>query len=407
MSRKNKIRSDNTYIISEYKTDNPKLGAKILSDGRASLFLDSYLGYKKVFSEKLGREVIRKDRKREFLKLYIYQKPKNPIERQQNKDSLLLAQKIRFERSQILLEDREGYRLRTQRNVNFLDFFQTYIDRYTKKDKGSIKMAYRRFRDFLHETEEFKCYEKKLNPKSLTKDMVEAYTEYLQSRSEGGGAKSVYARFKKVVKYAVEHGVMMKNPCDGIVIKADDQVVKKAILSEGEIKTLLGTHYDNENQNIRRAFEFCLYTGLRFCDVKDLTFANIDISNGLMVFEQNKTRGHSSMSCLTAKISPHLLGIIKSQNKPINSTNNIFPLPSYKKCLIELQKWVDEANINKHITWHCARHSFSFNILKKGATQKTLSRLLGHSSTKHTEKYIRALDCQCEDALNSLQVFEQ
>lgn len=42
MAAKKEIRSDNTYIISTDDTDNPKLGAKILSDGRESLFLDYY-----------------------------------------------------------------------------------------------------------------------------------------------------------------------------------------------------------------------------------------------------------------------------------------------------------------------------------------------------------------------------
>ena len=51
MAARKEIRSDNTYIISTDDTDNPKLGAKILSDGRESLFLDYYLGYKMVYDE--------------------------------------------------------------------------------------------------------------------------------------------------------------------------------------------------------------------------------------------------------------------------------------------------------------------------------------------------------------------
>ena len=112
MAQKKEIRSDSTYIISQDTTDNPKLGAKVLSDGRESLFLDYYFGYQKVFSDKLGKEVMRKDRKREFLKLYLWQAPRTPMERQNNKETLELAKKIRFERGQQLLEDVEGYRLK-------------------------------------------------------------------------------------------------------------------------------------------------------------------------------------------------------------------------------------------------------------------------------------------------------
>ena len=63
MAAKKEIRSDNTYIISTDDTDNPKLGAKILSDGRESLFLDYYLGYRMVYDEAKDKEVARKERK--------------------------------------------------------------------------------------------------------------------------------------------------------------------------------------------------------------------------------------------------------------------------------------------------------------------------------------------------------
>lgn len=402
MAIKKEIRSDNTYIISQDTTDNPKLGAKILSDGRESLFLDYYFGYTKVISERTGKEVMRKDRKREFLKLYLWQAPRTPIERQQNKEMLELAKKIRFERGQELLESVEGYRLKKDRDINFLDYFQSYIDKYTKKDYRMVVIALKRFRDFLQETPEYNKFIKKIKPEQITKDMVEAYTEYLQSRSVGEGAKSIYARFKKVIKYAVEHDVMLKNPCNGVVIKVDEQILKKEVLSPEEIQRLIATHYDNENPNIRRAFIFCLYCGLRYCDVKDLTFANVDYSNKLLKFEQNKTKGHSASSGVVIPLNDGILKLIGEPSSPNNRDEVIFPLPSYEMCLKALRRWVKRAGINKHISWHCARHSFAVNILNNGANIKTVASLLGHSGLKHTEKYTRAIDSLKQEAINSL-----
>lgn len=402
MALKKEIRSDNTYIISQDTTDNPKLGAKILSDGRESLFLDYYFGYTKVISERTGKEVMRKDRKREFLKLYLWQAPRTPIERQQNKEMLELAKKIRFERGQELLESVEGYRLKKDRDINFLDYFQSYIDKYTKKDYRMMIIALKRFRDFLQETEDYNKFVKRLKPEQINKEMVEAYTEYLQTRSIGEGAKSIYARFKKVVKYAVEHDVIIKNPCDGITIKADEQTLKKEILSEEEIKRLIETRHEKENPNIRRAFIFCLYCGLRFCDVKDLTFANVDYSNKLLKFEQSKTKGHSINSGVIIPLNDGLLRLIGEPENPQKRNELIFPLPSYEMCLKSLKRWVKRANINKNISWHCARHSFAVNILNNGANIKTVASLLGHSSLKHTEKYTRAIDSLKQEAINSL-----
>ena len=64
--------------------------------------------------------------------LYLIEKPRTPAERQQNKETLELAVKIRAEREQEFKESMLGYRLKKDRNVNFLDYFQAYINDYTK-----------------------------------------------------------------------------------------------------------------------------------------------------------------------------------------------------------------------------------------------------------------------------------
>lgn len=402
MALKKEIRSDNTYIISQDSTDNPKLGAKILSDGRESLFLDYYLGYQKVYNEALGREVIRKDRKRECLSLYLWQAPRTPIERQQNKETLELAKKIRFEKGQELLENMEGYRLSRDRNINFLDFFQAYIDRYTKKDIRMLQISFNRFRDFLRDTPEYNKYSSSIKPTQITKDMIEDFTDYLQSRSRGEGARSLYARFKKVIKYAVEHDVMMKNPCTGISIKVDDNQLRKEILSLDEIQLLMNTRSGNENHQIRDAFIFCLYTGMRFCDMKALTYENIDYPNKLLKFEQIKTQGHSANSGVVIPLNDGLLRLIGQPQDKTDRSELVFKLPSYEMCIKSLKRWVKKAGINKNISWHCARHSFAVNILNNGANIKTVSSLLGHSSLQMTEKYVHAIDKLKQDAINSL-----
>lgn len=295
-----------------------------------------------------------------------------------------------------------GYRLKKDRDINFIDYFRAYIDSYTKKDIRMMQIALNRFVDFLKDTPEYNKFSLRIKPEQITRDMIEDFTEYLQSRSVGEGAKSIYARFKKVIKYAIEHDVMLKNPCNGIIIKVDEQRLKKEVLSQEEIQTLIATHYENENPNIRRAFIFCLYCGLRYCDVKDLTFENVDFANKRLNFEQSKTKGHSANSSVIIPLNEGILKLIGEPQQPDNRTELIFPLPSYEMCLKALKRWVKRAGINKHISWHCARHSFAVNILNNGANIKTVASLLGHSGLKHTEKYTRAVDSLKQEAINSL-----
>lgn len=398
MALKKNYRADNTYIISTDSTDNPKLGAKVLSDGRESLFLDFYLGYDMAVSSKTGKEYKRVNNKREFLSLYLWQAPRTPMERQQNKETLEVAKRLRFERGQQLLEDAEGYRLKKDRDINFLDWMWNYYEAYTKADKRHIKRAYNVFIDFLNTTPEYVKFAKRIKPQQLTKEMMIAFTEYLQGRFIGEGAHTLYARFKKVIKAAVEADVMRKNPTTAVSIKIDNGALKKDVLSLDEIECLISTHYTGENPDIRRAFIFCLYCGLRWCDVKDLTFANVDFSNRLLKFEQAKTKGHSAASAVVIPLNDGLLALIGEGKRD----EVIFPLPSHNMCLKALRHWTARAGIEKHITWHCARHSFAVNILNNGANIKTVASLLGHSGLKHTEKYTRAVDSLKQEAINSL-----
>ena len=388
--------------------DNPKLKKKVMSDGNLSLYLDYYLGRIKVTDEETGEVKSKVQRKREFLHLTLLASPRTPIERQQNKDILLEAQRIRLEREQELKEGKFGYRLKKSKEINFFDYFQSYIESYKKKDIRMIEIALHRFQDFLRDTAEYKKFQKRITPQQISREMMLAFTEYLQSRSVGEGARGIFARFKKVYKSCgVKYKFSYTEPftdVEGktISIKIDEKQLRKEILSLDEIAQLASTHYDNENPNIRRAFLFCLYAGLRFCDVKDLTFANVDFANRLLNFEQSKTKGHSANSGVWIPLEETHLKLIGEPSQPDNRRELIFPLPSYEMCLKALKRWVKRAGISKHISWHCARHSFAVNILNNGANIKTVASLLGHSGLKHTEKYTRAVDSLKQQAIDSL-----
>lgn len=396
MAKKN-YRGNNTYLIEGNTGDNPKLMGQSLSDGRDSLYLEFYLGYDMVESQN-GNTYKKANRSTERLGLYLWQAPRTPLERQQNKETLEIAKRIRFERGQELLERGEGYRLKKDKGVNFIEWMWAYYEAYPKGDKRTIKRACDLFTAFLSDSPQYCGFKSKLSPKQMDKAMIHDFIGYLNSRFRGEGPHTVYARFKKIVKAAEEADVILKNPCRGISIKIDNGILKKEVLSMEEIQLLMSTHYEGENPDIRRAFIFCLYCGLRWCDVKDLTYSNVDYSNRMLRFEQAKTKGHSSASGVVIPLNDGLLGLIgKGERDEL-----IFPLPSHTMCLKALRHWTKRAGIEKHITWHCARHSFAVNILNNGANIKTVASLLGHSGLKHTEKYTRAVDSLKEAAINSL-----
>lgn len=397
---------------------NPKLVQHEMKDGRASLWLEYYLGrsesplydddgnpilYDSGAMKGKPKYKIKHNRKKEALNLYVWLHPRSTQERQQNKNTLILAEKIRFEREQELLEDRKGYRLKKEKESNFLRYFEQHRDNeaFTLPVRRSYKYSLIRFVEYLEQNTQYSRYKDVMPMDALTPAMVLGFTNYLRQKCTGEGPRKNYHWFKKVVADAVEEDLIKKNPCKGIRIVYDTNVMLKEILSPREINKLAACRYEGEHRDIQRAFIFCCFTGMRFCDAGALTYENIDYECMVMRFNQKKAAGRSAHAAVTIPMNEELLRLIGEPDDG-NYSRNIFHLPEKTAVTKHLQRWVRNAGINKKITWHCARHSFAVNLLNAGTDIKTVSSLLGHASIKMTEKYLHVIDSRKQKAINRL-----
>lgn len=383
----------NMYLI---EPGNPRLLKKPIKDGSEySLYLEYKVGYK----EDNGSCI----RRKETLSLYLMASPRTTAQRQKNKETIELARKIRFEREQEFLENKEGYRLKKSRSINFLDFCQTYINKYPKKDIKVIKMAFNDFKKFL--AEQYPHLATRIEPRYINKKMMMEFAQYITDHHNGSGVSSAFRRFKKLILAGVDQSLFSENPCKGIVLDTKEDMLVKDILSAEELQKLFSTPYTWKYPDIRRAFALTCFSGIRFCDVEALTYGDIDFENKTISFRQRKTEGHSRRSGVVIPLNDTLLAIIG--DKPEGATNDtrIFILPknnSGDNCNHFLKKWTAAAGIGKHITWHCGRHSFGTQLLNNGANVKVVADLLGHSSLKYVEVYVRAVDKLKKEALDSL-----
>lgn len=145
---------------------------------------------------------------------------------------------------------------------------------------------------------------------------------------------------------------------------------------------------------------FSCYCGLRWCDVHQLQYKDIDFSSNRLTILQQKVQSHSKNAILHLNLNHTAIKLLQ-RHKGINE-ELVFGLPSYSYTPRILNKWVKRANIHKHITFHCARHSFITNIMANGANIKTAASLAGHSTTRHTEKYVHIIDELKQKAVDSL-----
>lgn len=429
--------------------ENPKLCKKALSDGRISLYLDCYKGYNTApkldeagnqmyypeGTDKAGQPVftIHHIREKRFLKLYLIAKPKTPEERERNKETLLLAQKIRFEESQRLLEDAEGYRLKATKNSDFIAFAERFVEGYQNADKRVTKSALLQFKSYLrdyypstaqrrteaeiatikerwaknhegingrHELNENAFYKFSLRANSLTPEMVAGFVNYLLERLSGESPNNYYNKFKKIVSEATKEGLLKTNPCKGIKCNWDDDgTIRKDFLTGEEVKRLLSHHYEGENPEIRRAFALTLMTGLRWCDVRRLSFDNVDYTKQELSVKQAKT-GVTVNVPLRDDVIKQLIGTPEETGKKPGDT--VFNLPSSTMANKALLHWGKRAGIEKHITWHVGRHTFATLVIDGGANLQTTRDLLGHSSFAYLKRYVHAIDESKKAAVNSL-----
>ena len=360
------------------------LAKKPLVNGRFSLYLDCNIN---------GR------RKKEYLGI-ILEAPTTKTARLGNQMKLRLAGLVRLQREMGLLNAKYLEQLPGLQDLSAApvmelpspDFFmiaKTYLSLYTRKDKRLVQAVFDQLRKFHGASE--------LPLRDITRTFCTRFLDYLYDQLRGTTPINYFKKFKMCLNYCVEEHYIDKSPAERVRLSQYNEVTKE-ILSTDEVRQLALTSC--RNKEVKRAFLFSCYSGLRWCDVQQLTYQHLDIPSRRMTLIQKKVAAHSSNPVLHLHMNDSALRLISLQSgKP---SDRVFQLPSHSYGLRVLNEWVRKAGIQKHISFHCARHTFITHIMATGASIKTAASLAGHSSTRHTEKYIHIIDEAKQKAMDSL-----
>jgi site-specific recombinase XerD len=343
-----------------------KLRKKSISDNRYSLYLDIYEDSKRSY---------------EFLKLYIFKKPRTPLETQSNKENNKIAETLKAQRELQINSNEHGYVPKKKQKVNFLEYFKAFATNYTKKDVRLVWGAYNYFRSYVNTDH--------VRPDELTESLLAKFKDHLESKLNGETPANYFSKLKKVIRQAHKEKIILDNNSLYIINKKNDSIKKDTLTAE-EIQLLANTPCFS--MEVKRAFLFSCVTGLRYCDVIALRWNNIQ--GTMMSVTQQKTGTPALINLNNSALN--LLSERSENNEPV------FKLPSHTACLKHLRNWVKDAKITKKITWHCARHSFGTNLVFYGTDTKTASGLLGHRSMKYTERYVHIAESRKEQAVHNL-----
>lgn len=349
-----------------------KLRKKNLLNGRYSLYLDIY---------------VKGQRKYEFLNLFL-EPAKTPIQRQQNNETLKLAENICAKRQIEINTSQNGFNTTFKLKTNFFELAEIFIQ--TKQTSST-------YRDYKACLDYFKKFLKAdfISIGNIDSTTIENFKLYLQSTGLSKGTIfNYFSRLKTIFHEAVNKNIITADPTRSIKNEKMPSKLRTFLTAE-ELQFLVSTPC--KNNEVKRAFLFACNTGLRHVDIKNLKYKNI--VNDSIQIEQKKTGEQIHIN------------LNNNARKLINTTSgdlseNIFNISSdVHFCNKVLKAWCKDAGINKHITFHIARHTFATNLLINGTDILTVSKLLGHTTIKHTVIYAKVVDSLKSKAVNSLPDF--
>ena len=69
-----------------------------------------------------------------------------------------------------------------------------------------------------------------------------------------------------------------------------------------------------------------------------------------------------------------------------------------------LKKWIKQAGITKHITFHCFRHSYAVIQISLGTDIYTVSKMLTHKNVSTTQIYADLVSSKKRETANTISL---
>jgi integrase len=340
-----------------------------------------------------------KRRSYEFLKLYVFDKPKTNIEKEHNKETMQLAEAIKAQKVLDVQSMAHGFVSSVRSKVGFLAYFKQLTDKKfdSNGNHGNWLSTYRHLTDFLRN--------KDIPLEKVDDRFLESFKEYLLTcktrknvldvKLNQNSIQSYFNKVRAALREAYNNRMIKENPAVRVKSVKSAETHREFLTLE-ELQKLAATPF--KMPNFKKAFLFSALTGLRWSDVRALKWENIQYSESdgwMLKFMQKKTKG--------AEILPIPEQAVKLLGAKGKSEEEVIPGLEYSAWNnLKLRDWVINAGINKKITFHCARHSFATLQLSMNTDIYTVSKLLGHSHLKTTEIYAKVIDKKKIEAANRI-----
>lgn len=189
---------------------------------------------------------------------------------------------------------------------------------------------------------------------------------------------------KMIVTRAHCDGHLHRNPFAQYHVSP--QVKERQFLTEEELQTLMNHSFAMMSfSQIRDMFVFGCLTGISYIDIKNLTTDNLVNINGSWWIVANRKK---TKVPFRVKLLDSALRIIE-RYEPFRNGNRLFYLHANTYINRALKVIAKECGIDKPLSFHCSRHTFSTLALSKGMPIESVSKILGHTKITTTQIYAK------------------
>jgi integrase len=363
---------------------NVTLRQKELKNGRISLYLDFYPPILDTKKNKYTR--------RDFLKIYLFKKPKDQIQKISNIENRRMAELIQAKRQNEIIKkniytpfEQEQLQIQAIGRESFLKFFKKLGQKKIGNNLSIWNSAISHFEAFLEGQD--LCF------KDSTISLMDDYKDYLltaKSLRDNGKTLSrntalcYQNKLRTTLKKAYKEGKLRTDINAGLN-SIKEQESQRNFLTLEEAKKLFKTPCTNKL--VYQISMFSILTGLRYSDIAKLLWSEIEYieDDGYYIrFKQKKTAGVE-----TIPIPDDAFELLGSK---VNEHDKVFA--GLKKWDVDriLPVWIAKSGITKRITFHCFRHTYATLQISSGTDIFTISKMLGHRNVKTTQIYTKIID---------------
>jgi len=368
-----------------------KIRFKKIANGNKSIYLDLYIDGKREY---------------DYLKLYLIPET-SPTDKAANVKTLELANAIKAQKIVELQNTAHGFKtVGTRSKMGLIDYINSLAEKKRAKAGGGKRTT---AESYLALAKHITAYNGSTATfKQIDRFYCMGFIDYLKTAKNANNGQILnentqagYMKsFEHVLNCAIIDELIVVNPFKQIKPENKPKKHKAEIcyLTFDEIKKLENADFP-VCTDVKKAFLFSCYTGLRFSDVKNITWGQLQKDNNndiLITYVQKKTKKQEYLPIPQIAIK-YLPEITETKSK-----EKIFKIPDGSYCNKMLKFWSAAAGISKHLTFHVARHTYATLLLSLETPIETVSKNLGHSEIRTTQIYAKVVSKSQREAVNKL-----